>query len=280
MVNQFLRNPSSVVLLASLAAAILALLNAPQMLRLPLGLLAVLVLPGHSLTVALLPGENDLDWIERLALSLALSFTIVSVLALALDATPWGLTYLSLTISVTAWTALVSAIAWARLHNGTRSDGPSIFPKLAALSSSDRSVKLIFATLAGAVALSAVVLTLMLNTKPPPLTEFYLLGPDGLAENYPRSARPGEDISVIAVVANRGETAATYEIIVESRTHILTRLGPISLLPGEVWKEKIAFPILNQGKDQEINFELLKPGQTESYRSLRLWIDLTDEASS
>ncbi len=275
--SQFLRNRSSVVLLASLAAAILALLDAPPMVRLPLGLLAVLVFPGYSLTIALLPRQDDLDWIERLALSLGLSFAIISVLALVLNTTPWGLTPLALITAMTAWTTLVSALAWSRSQGGPPHEDLSVFAKLAALYSSDRQAKLIFATLTGAIALAAVVLTLMLNTKVPPLTEFYLLGPDGLAENYPRTTRPGEEIAITAVVANRGEITATYEILVESQTDILTRVGPISVRPGEVWKEKVAFPILNQEKDQEINFALLKPGQTKSYRSLKLLLDVVEE---
>ena len=58
--------------------------------RIVLGLLLVLFLPGYSLIAALFPGKGDLDGIERIALSFGLSIAVVPLLGLALNYTPFG----------------------------------------------------------------------------------------------------------------------------------------------------------------------------------------------
>jgi uncharacterized membrane protein len=62
-----------------------------QIVRLPLGLVYILYVPGYCLTAALFPAQEDLDGIERVGLSLGLSVAWVPVLALILDWLPWGL---------------------------------------------------------------------------------------------------------------------------------------------------------------------------------------------
>ncbi len=52
--------------------------------RILFGLPVVLFLPGYSLITALFPGKDDLDGIERIALSFGLSIAITPLLGLAL----------------------------------------------------------------------------------------------------------------------------------------------------------------------------------------------------
>ena len=57
--------------------------------RILLGLPLVLFLPGYSLIAVLFPGKDDLDGIERVALSFGLSIAVVPLLGLALNYTPF-----------------------------------------------------------------------------------------------------------------------------------------------------------------------------------------------
>lgn len=72
------------VYLSGLAPALAAL-------RIVLGSIFVLFLPGYSLVEALYPKEEDLSPLERLALSIGLSLALVPLIGLLLNYTPWGI---------------------------------------------------------------------------------------------------------------------------------------------------------------------------------------------
>ena len=59
--------------------------------RIILGLPLVLFLPGYALIAALFIRKDDLDGIERIALSFGLSIAITPLLGLALNYTPFGI---------------------------------------------------------------------------------------------------------------------------------------------------------------------------------------------
>jgi uncharacterized membrane protein len=72
------------VYLSGLAPALAAL-------RIVLGSIFVLFLPGYSLVEALYPKEEDLSSLERLALSIGLSLALVPLVGLLLNYSPWGI---------------------------------------------------------------------------------------------------------------------------------------------------------------------------------------------
>jgi len=109
-------------------------------LRVPVGLVFVLFVPGYAFIAALFPeaggsppdgdraGEPEtefweaprrsgIDGIERLALSFGLSVALVPLIGLGLNFTPWGIRLAPVMIALTAVTLLTVAVAAVRRWN-------------------------------------------------------------------------------------------------------------------------------------------------------------------
>ena len=83
-------------------------------MRVLLGLLLVLILPGYSLIAALFPAKDDLDGIERIALSFGLSIAVVPLLGLALNYTPFGIRLVPVLVVLSMFTVSLAVVAGVR----------------------------------------------------------------------------------------------------------------------------------------------------------------------
>ena len=83
-------------------------------LRIVLGILLVIFAPGYVLIAALFPKKDNLDGIERVALSLATSIVVVALLGLLLNYTPWGIRLYPVLISLAVFIVAASIVAWYR----------------------------------------------------------------------------------------------------------------------------------------------------------------------
>lgn len=147
----------------------------------------------------------------------------------------------------------------------------------------DRTGRALYIVL-GFALLAAFALVLSFWIIPSPaeyFTEFYLLGPEGLAEGYPRQARVGEPLQVKMGVVNRERTSQTYrlEIWVQdpgdpSRRQQVAALDPFDLTPGMVLARPVAWSMPWAGPDQQVEFLLFRQGDTDPYRRLRLILDV------
>ncbi|MFZ5650686.1 MAG: DUF1616 domain-containing protein [Bacillota bacterium] len=63
---------------------------------------------------ALFPGREDLDGIERVALSFGLSIAVVPLIGLVLNYTPWGIRLYPILISLLFFILAMSLIGWYR----------------------------------------------------------------------------------------------------------------------------------------------------------------------
>ena len=79
--------------------------------RTVLGLPMVLFLPGYALIAALFPHRDDLDGIERTALSFGLSIAVVPLLGLGLNYTPWGIRLVPILVTLSIFTLGMCVIA-------------------------------------------------------------------------------------------------------------------------------------------------------------------------
>ena len=89
--------------------------------RMALGVVFVLFLPGFAFIKALYPAEvpiktssENLDTIERAALSFGLSLALTPMVGLILNYTPWGIRLTPITLSLSALTAVFATVAMVR----------------------------------------------------------------------------------------------------------------------------------------------------------------------
>ncbi|KAF5431154.1 putative membrane protein [Candidatus Methanophagaceae archaeon] len=82
--------------------------------RILLGLPFILLFSGCMLICALFPSRNDLDLVERLALSMGISIAVTSLMGLALNYTAFGITFYSVALTVFSFMLLMSIVATYR----------------------------------------------------------------------------------------------------------------------------------------------------------------------
>ncbi len=90
----------------------------PQVVRIALGTLIVLVLPGFALVSAVLP-ERQLSSAERLLASVGMSLATATCVAVLLAATPVGLSREPLAIVLGGVTITLSTVAVLRTRSGS-----------------------------------------------------------------------------------------------------------------------------------------------------------------
>ena len=107
-----------IILIASTATAIYLLPQNPPYIyiRYTLGSLFILYLPGHTLIETLYPKEEDLEPLERLALSIGLSLALVPLVGLILNYTPWGIRLTPIFTALAILTTILSTTAITRKY--------------------------------------------------------------------------------------------------------------------------------------------------------------------
>lgn len=257
---------------AASLAALLALIHAPWGVRLPLGVLATLYLPGHALSLIAFPHARDLRRAERASLSIGLSLVLVAVAALALDRSPAGLKPLPLIVALTALTVGLTAIAW-RLRTAL-GGAVEMAPDPRRLPALSRRAPRATLVLGATLVLACLALFVVLGGPQPPSTSFYLLGKDGSAEQYPRTALVGQGVTIIAGIVNRERSTSTYVIVVRDGDAILATTSSISVAVEQTNELSVTFAPNRAGRDQRFEITLHKDGDARPYRQLRLWVDV------
>lgn len=253
----------------------LLLLFPPELalLRAPAGLVLVLLAPGYALQAALFPRRADLDGVARLGLSFGLSVALLPLLALLLDALPWGIRPWPMALALTAWIGGGAGVALVQRWRLSP-------PEVARRAAGPRARQVQWLSLAGGMAGGALLIAgLALVFLPPPaprLTEFYALGRQGLAEDYPRQAVAGEALAVTLGIDNREGRAISYGIAVVAGGDRLAAVGPIALAAGATWRQPVLFALPAAGADQPVDILLYADDGAEPYRRLRLWIDVRE----
>jgi uncharacterized membrane protein len=255
--------------------------------RIILGLPLVLFLPGYSLIAALFPRKDDLDGIERIALSFGLSIAITPLLGLALNYTPFGIRLSPILIVLSVFTISLSIGAYVRRSmipegdrfvvdkplqgfrgRGAEPHNGAFFKNIEPFKATDTKIDrllTIILIISIILAISMTVYVIITPKEGEKFTEFYVLDINGTADNYP--------IKLLAKVLSN-YPAFGWINPTESRMSLLN-FSLKNLMHNESWESPFIFKATRAGEDQKLEFLLYKNRKKESYRSLHLWVDVT-----
>jgi len=247
--------------------------------RIILGLSFVLFFPGYTLIAALFPKKDSIGDIERAALSFGLSIAVVPLIGLILNYV-WEISLYPILISTSVFILAMCVVTYFRrkqLPPEQRFE-PRInlhAPQLKGQSGLDRALSVILA-----IAIVAAIGTLIYVVASPKtgerFTEFYILGADGTAQNYPRDLTVGENAEVIVGIINHEGESDTYKVRINIDGAQVKELGPVALANEQTWEGNISFAPTKAGNNQKVEFLLYNSStESEPYHELHLWINVS-----
>ncbi|VVB64678.1 Uncharacterised protein [uncultured archaeon] len=281
--------PGDLLAAASLSVLTLFFTLVPPLaslpVRIPLGLIMVLFLPGYVLIAALFPRKDDLDGIERVALSFGLSIAVVPLMGLGLNFTPWGIRLVPVVISLCLFTVMMSVAAQLRRSALGQEERFSVefrqfFKAIHSElinnqgSGMDRALTiiLVIVIILSVSALMYVVVTPKHGEK---FTEFYILGPMGKAYDYPTSVVSGQNSTVIVGIVNHEYIPVNYTMRMAIQNYtFLSRY--VRLDHNQTWERPVNYTLRQPGDNQRLEFLLYKEYNfTAPYRDLHLWVNVS-----
>ena len=257
---------------------IVLLVPSVEPVRIGLGLVFVLFLPGYVLVAALYPRKDDLDLVERLALSLGLSIAVVPLIGLGLNYSPWGIRLDPILAFLTLFIVLAASVAISRrlmLPPGEAMVIPVnvLIPKLLRLRLADRLLGLVVVlALAGLGGGAYFLATSSAGSEE--FTEFYVLGPGGKAEGYPRAVDVGQEFTLMLGIVNHEGAEVNYRVQATIAGRPAASLDSLQLANKEKWEGPLTLTATQPGSNQKVEFVLYKGDNDVPYRTLHLWLDV------
>lgn len=120
----------------------------------------------------------------------------------------------------------------------------------------------------------AVTVTTLSPAPGEPYTEFYLLGPGGMAAGYPSAVTAGEEQTVTIGIVSHEPNITTYRVEVEAGGQVIARAGPLVIAPLDRYEQPLGFTLDAAGDGQKVTFLLYREGQPDAYRSVYILIDV------
>jgi uncharacterized membrane protein len=242
--------------------------------------LMLLFLPGYSLLTVLFPRKNDFKIKKRLVLSFMVSILITLLIGVILNYIPFEAGITQVLISVSIFTLIMQPISFFRRRQVFESfslDLAEIFNRFKssfkAKSQRDKIISIVLIVFIF-VAVFTTVYIILSPKEGEKFTEFYLLGPDGKAYNYPTNLTVNQIGTVYPGIVNHEASDTNYEVIVRFNGAVLKNYN-ISLENDEKMEIPLTFRASNQGQNQKLEFFLYKlPDNKNVYRYLFLQIDV------
>jgi uncharacterized membrane protein len=275
-------------------------------IRIIFGVPVILFIPGYSLIAALFPAGKDIDGIERVALSFGLSIAVVPLIGLALNYTPWGIRLDPIVVSLSLFTLCMCIAAQyrrARVPPEERFAVPfsairqsvfsEFFPKETSRLDQVLSLILLVAIIA---AVATTVYVIVVPKEGEKFTEFFILGDEKKAADYPTRLLAGETSSLYIGIGNHEYRNITYTVETylvsmsfDEKTntsslqamdrlarftvpvsHNQTTILPYSFNPKKTGYNRIEFLLFNETVPHDLVQGMDRINR--SYRDLHLWV--------
>jgi uncharacterized membrane protein len=264
--------------LLSLALIIVAHLLPADLPRIILGVPFVIFIPGYALLVAIFPRNWGLSGTERVAFSFILSIAAVGLLALILNYTPLGINLESVLYSVVAFILITSIIAVLRQRRLNKLERFTVRFSLSmpswGESAWDRviTIALVIVITGGLGWFGYTIVTPKFGET---FTEFYILGPEGKAENYPKELSIGDEATIIVGIINHEGEETEYRVDVLVDNNKIADIGPIVLVNEERWEDNIFLVPEVAGENQKVEFLIYIDTEVEPHVDpLHFWVDV------
>jgi uncharacterized membrane protein len=277
-------------------------------LRVIFGVPVVLFIPGYALIAALFPAAKDIDGIERIALSFGLSIAIVPLIGLALNYTPWGIRLDPIVVSLSLFTLCACVAAQYRRAQVPPADrftvpfgalrpavAAEFFPKGGTRLDRVLSIILLAAIIA---AVATTIYVIVVPKEGEKFTEFFILGNNRKAADYPTRLVAGENSSLFIGIGNHEYRNITYTVetylvrmAFDEATntsslqamnrlnrftvpvpHNQTSIRPYTFAPATTGFNRIEFLLFNETVPDERVTGMDRINR--SYRDLHLWVTI------
>ena len=125
------------------------------------------------------------------------------------------------------------------------------------------------------IAIGATIYIVVFPQPSEKFTEFYILGPNGKAGDYPTNLSAGESGNLTIGIVNHEYANITYRLLVKNNQTILKNEN-ITLANNEKKEISFTFKPVIIGNTQKLELLLFKPpGNSTPYRSLYLYFNVT-----
>jgi uncharacterized membrane protein len=268
----------------------------------------ILFIPGYGLISLLFPSKEDISPLERIFLAFGMSFVLAALIGLMLNYTPWGIQLgtLSAVLTTVSWFALIFAYyrralldPGARFAVSFRRLVHCYHAVITPVSGPEQSRFLSrVLTLSIILAIGTTMLVMAVPKDGEKFSEFYILGKNGEAVQYPQKVTIQEPEQVIIGIGNHEYRDVRYVIevyAINQNTDAIsniTRINSMELLdrfslslkPDQELERSYTYTV-NEGGFNRIELLLFKdePPSDDirgmeriaaSYRDLHIWVDV------
>lgn len=265
-------------LLAGLSVFTLVIVLFSDFFRIIVGFPYVFLVPGYLLTTVLFPKADDIEDLVRISLSVGLSIIIVPLIGLLQNYLPWGITLLSMVLSITALNSALMALGWIRRNKLPEEQRftftvPVDRERIKEKFKKNKSIYLALLGI-GLVLFTALIYIVFSPKTGDSFTEFYITGQNYTkTTGYPKLLKVGEDGKVQAVIVNDENKKTVYRIEIRVDDELIQSIKDISLDPDENWENTVSFKAVKPNTAAKVEFLLFRENRdTTPYRQLHLWV--------
>ena len=237
----------------------------------------------YTLIGAISQEEYRSDQARMISFSLMMGAILVLLLSVIQQLTSILLIYPSIVLALSGFTISTILFLWFRRREVSKDDIPISKPE----ERLEKSIKVpripglridriltVILIISIIVAIGMTVYLIVTPKEGEKFTEFYILGMNGTADEYPTELMAGEVAGVIIGVVNHEYSNSTYLLEVKINETIIGQES-IRLSHNETWEEPFEFGLNETGEDQKLEFLLYTQDLDEVYRSLHLWVDVS-----